>query len=110
MTIMTFAYKPQLWVIPSLILMLIVFLKLEVFQVYQRLALLIYCLGMLVYFICVLIFWIDYFFNIWVIILAVVSTATYFVLLVSDLSDWTREKEGKFWQVAFEYLDQKHIK
>lgn len=33
-----------------------------------------------------------------------VST-TFFVLLISELSDWTRVKEGKYWKVAFEYLN-----
>lgn len=73
---------------------------------YERLALLIYYIGLIVYFICVLVFWVDYFFNVWIIIIAIVSTVTYFILLLSDMSDWTREKEGRYWQVAFEYLDQ----
>lgn len=101
MTIIMFEYKPQLWVIPTLIVMMSVFAKLGVFLVYERLALLIYYLGVIVYFICVLVFWLDYFFNVWAVIVAIVTTFAYFILLVSDLSDWTREKEGRFWQVAF---------
>ncbi len=34
-----------------------------------------------------------------------VGSAAYFVLLISELSDWTRVKEGKYWKVAFEYLN-----
>ena len=90
-----------MWVIPSLIVMMVCLTKLGVFLVYERLALLIYYIGLIVYFICVLVFWVDYFFNVWIIIIAIVSTVTYFILLLSDMSDWTREKEGRYWQVAF---------
>lgn len=77
---------------PSLIVMMVAFTKLGVFLVYERLALLIFYIGFVVYFICVLVFWVDQFFNVWVIILALVATFSFFILMVSDMSDWTREK------------------
>ena len=75
---------------PSLVVMMVAFTKLGVFLVYERLALLIFYIGVVVYFICVLVFWVDQFFNVWVIILALVTTFSFFILMVSDMSDWTR--------------------
>lgn len=92
MTIIMFEYKPQLWVIPSLVVLAVVLMKLKVFQVYERLALLIYWLALIMYFITSLVFWVDYFFNVWMIIVSLVSSVGFFVLVVSDLSDWSREK------------------
>lgn len=34
-----------------------------------------------------------------------IVSAAYFVLLISELSDWTRAKEGKYWAVAYQYLN-----
>lgn len=101
-TIIMFEYKPQLWVFPVLFAMMVCFVRIKVFQVYERLAMLCYLVGFLVYLLSIAIFFVDYFFNVWVIIIAVISSAGFFVLLISDLSDWSRAKEGKYWAVAFE--------
>lgn len=39
------------------------------------------------------------------IFLMFIVSAAYFVLLISELSDWTRAKEGKYWAVAYQYLN-----
>ncbi len=101
-----FQYKPQLWVIPSLIAMMVTVMKLKVFQIYERLALLVYVIGFVMYFICVLVFWVDYFFNAWMIVVTLLSSVGFIVLMISELSDWSRQKEGKYWQVAFEDIDE----
>ncbi len=108
-TIIMFEYKPQLWVVPSLVVMLGTVLKLKVFQVYERLALLMYLLGMVTYLICMMVFWVDYFFNTWVVIVVLFSSVGFFVLLVSELADWSREKQGRYWQVAFAEVDGEEV-
>lgn len=91
-TVIMFDYKPQLWVFPALFVMLAGFIKLNVFQIYERLALLCYLLGFVVYLLSVALFHVDYFFNVWMVFLVILGTAAFFILIISDLSDWSRAK------------------
>jgi hypothetical protein len=78
----------------------------KVFQVYETNALIAYLVA---FFICLISysgFFVDIFFNLWMIIVVFVTTAGFFLLFISDLSDWNRTKEGKYWSLAFQHFDE----
>lgn len=73
---------------PALLVLLVGFFKLKVFQVYERLAFLCYFVGFVVYLLSVALFFVGYFFNVWIIFLVLITSAGFLILLISDLSDW----------------------
>lgn len=56
---------------------------------------------MLMWAVSMAIFHVDTIFNLWMVTLVLVTSAGLVVLAISDLSDWSREKEGRYWTVAF---------